>query len=362
MIDYLLEQNDAFTPWSDLDYQIDNGYTNVSGLAYATYLINPDFEADSLDGNHRDLYYSFVPVTNTLQRETVETKGAQNQWNIAYGGNYENKLYYGLSLGIQTFRYAQDKTYEEIPLETGLALNNFRLEEHLRITGAGVNVSGGLIFRPIPTIRLGVNFVSPTYLRLTDTYDANINVNYNNVEFEENGEIRVLNNENAETDIIESTYALLTPWRANFGIAAFISKRGFISADLEYVNYSQAKFSDPDPNFSFAGDNTSIQNLYTSALNLRLGGEIRVDKLRFRAGLAYYGDPFDNPEDNIDRSKMIYTLGGGVRHKNYYFDLGFSYNQTDSYYSPYSLFDGGQPQVSTQTSQVNLQFGIGMLF
>jgi hypothetical protein len=360
LIDYLLEQNDAFTPWSSLDNQIDNGYNNISGLAYATYLINPDFEADSL--NNRNLYYSFVPITNTLQRETVETKGAQNQWNISYGGNYENKLYYGLSLGIQTLRYDQDKTYEEIPLETGLALNNFRLEEHLRISGAGVNISGGLIYRPTSNIRVGVNFVSPTYLRLTDRYDANINVNYNNVEFEENGEIRVLNNESAETDLIESTYALSTPWRANFGIAAFISKRGFISFDTEYVNYSKAKFSDPDPNFSFNADNSTIQDLYTSALNFRLGGEIRVEKLRFRAGLAYYGDPFNNPEDDIDRSKMIYTLGGGVRHQSYYFDLGFSYNQADSYYSPYTLFNGSQPQVQTQTSQVNLQFGLGMLF
>lgn len=362
LIDYFLEQNDGFTPWGNLDNQLDNGINNVSGLAYSTYLINPDFAADSINGGNRNLYYSFVPVTNTFQRETVETKGAQNQWNISYGGNYESKLYYGLSLGIQTLRYDQDKTYEEIPLETGLALNNFRLEERLRLSGAGVNISGGLIYRPTSNIRVGVNFVSPTYMRLTDTYDANINVNYNNVEFEEDGGVRVLNNESAETDIIESTYALLTPWRVNFGIATFISRKGFISADIEYVDYSTAKFSDPDPNFSFTGDNSTIKSLYTSTLNFRLGGEIRVDKLRFRGGIAYYGDPFNNPVDNIDRSKMIYTLGGGVRHKSYYFDLGFSYNQTDTFYSPYTLSDGSNPQVTTQTSQINLQFGIGMLF
>jgi len=360
LIDYFLERNDQITPWDDLNDEGINGITTLDGLAYWTYLINPTAEGDE-GGNS---YTSFVTVSPTRQEETVSQTGAMNQWNISYGGNYRDKLFFGFALGIRSFNYRQEKKYSEIVTGNGSELNNFTLNETYVQNGTGFNVSAGLIYKPIPYLNLAVNIISPTLLRISDSYSADLTVNYNNYpfydEFQQN--TTVLDNESEETSLIESEYSLLTPTRIQAGLVVFLGKRGFWSTDVEFLNYSSAFLFDSKPTFSFSGDNETIKNLYGTAINFRTGLELRFDHLRLRGGMAYFDDPISQKVDNINREKWYFTGGLGVRNAQKYMDFTLIFRNSQQVYQPYSLTDGTAPIANIKQTQVLSALSFGFYF
>jgi len=357
LIDYLLETTNG-TPWSVMDDQ-GLGIYDVQGLGYFTYLTNPDPEDESATQ-----YYSFVPVSDHRQQETFITKGATYQWDISYGGNVADKFFFGLGLGVRTVNYEQEKTYTETPLDQTQALRSFTLTEDLDISGTGVNFNLGFIYRPTYAVRFAASLTTPTYVRLNDTYAASMIAEYNSVEITDpNGQTNILGTESAETDILTSTYALTTPMRARGGVAFFFGKAGFLSADVEYTDYSGANLSNPDPVFSFAGDNNTTKQLYRPTVNLRVGGEVRSGVMRFRGGFGWFPSPYQPEFDSENaRNRMLISGGLGVRMREYYLDFAVQHFSTNSTYTPYTLNDAKNPITQTNEGYLNLIFTFGIPF
>ncbi|MCS7018428.1 MAG: hypothetical protein RMJ87_12300 [Cytophagales bacterium] len=359
IVDYFLDRTDGRVPWSELDDELRNGIFSLEGLAYATYLINPFFR----DNTTRNSYESFVPLAPTVQAENIRRSGAQSQWNVAYGINIKDKFYLGAGIGIATLRYAQDKVYTEnvinstTPLPSGqrLPLNRLELTEKNRQNGTGINANIGMIIRPNDFFRIGASLTTPTVYRITDIYEAELAVLYNNYPFTEfrNGQpvIRVLSNERARTDVIESRYTMRTPMRINGGAAFLLGKRGFVSADIEMIDYSTTRFSNPNPDFSFAGDNATISSIYRNALNIRLGAEARLGNYRLRGGYALYQNPMRDNNDN--RSRTFITFGGGIRKQDFFLDAALITNFFDSQYRVYRL-PQNEPIVNMSSSRIGL--------
>jgi len=355
LIDYFMERNDGTTPWATLDNQIDNP-TSLDGLAYICYLINP-YTKDQTKFNSYD---SFVPISPTRQSETIRNQGAQNMFNLSYGANFMDRLYFGASLGINYFSFRQKKSYTEDVLNKSLPLSNFTLTENLFQEGAGANISAGFIYRLHDFFRIGASWTSPTVTRITDVYDANLDVNYNNYLFQDATTNKVLNNVYAETLSIQSAYTLISPMKATAGAAIFLGKYGFLTGDLEWVNYSNAQLFDANPNFSLSGDNKTIRNLYRSVLNYRAGAEIRAGQIRLRGGFAYYADP-NVSQTTFDRSQLLFTGGFGVRRTTGYWDFTIVQQQNQQAYSPYRVSQDS-PQVDFTNNKVRLTFTMGFFF
>lgn len=364
IVDYFLDRTDGRVPWSELDDELRNGIFSLEGLAYATYLINPFFG----DNTTRNSYESFVPLAPTVQAENIRRSGAQSQWNVAYGLNIKDKLYLGAGIGIAVLRYAQDKSYTEnvinstAPLPGGqrLPLNRLELTEKNRQNGTGINANIGVIVRPTDFFRIGASVTAPTVYRITDIYEAELAVLYNNYPFTEfrNGQpvIRVLSNERARTNVIESRYTMRTPMRINGGAAFFLGKRGFLTADAEIVDYSSVRFSNPNTEFSFAGDNATISSIYRNAVNLRLGGEARFGNYRLRGGYAFYQNPMRDGSDN--RSRSFITFGGGMRKQDFFLDAAVITSFFESQYRVYRL-PQNEPVVNMSSSRIGLTLTAG---
>ena len=116
-----------------------------------------------------------------------------------------------------------------------------------------------------------------------------------------------------------------------------------ISGEVEILNYASARlFNEPGKNF-YNGDNQTINNIYQTTANIKLGAEIRYEILRFRAGYAFYGDPYLNGKvtpfsttKGLDRSMNAFTLGFGIRNSDMYFDAALIiYPNVKSYYQVY---------------------------
>lgn len=351
MIDFFLEQVNG-TPIQNLEAQEGN-ILDLNGLAYYSYLIDYD------DINKQ--YYSFIPALPMSQEGSLETKGGQNQIDLSIGANYDHTLFLGASLGIATLNYRSVNKHKETTIsnDPNTPLNNFTLTDELKIEGAGLNLRLGAIYRPNDVVQLGLSLQTPTYYRLTESYKSSIRAIYNNYEYQPNFFLKTVE---AQTIPGDYEYNLITPFRANVGLAIFAGKNGFISGDVEYLNYGQSRISSDDGS-DFDPDNKTIRNLYGSAVNFRVGGEYNYRVLRFRAGYAHYGDPFkDNVDALEDRSSRSITGGIGVRLDRFYIDAAFVHTDFKSGYSPYRLQDNSHYSVVTdhQANRVMLTFGMSL--
>ncbi|MCZ6901226.1 MAG: long-chain fatty acid transporter, partial [Bacteroidetes bacterium] len=192
---------------------------------------------------------------------------------------------------------------------------------------------------------------------IDDESDFDLFTEYNNFFYVP--EDTTLNQIFSLSDIFVSDYSLTVPWRFNAGAAFFFSKNGFISADLEFVNYSNISLGSND--FSTVADNTTIENLYKSIVNFKVGAEYRFKALRFRAGFAHLGDPFAI-DDGGDRSKTNISGGIGFRNALFYGDFAIVASKFDSLNSPYSLAGSSSPRVTVENQITSAVLTFGLFF
>src|SRR5690606_36460696 len=114
--------------------------------------------------------------------------------------------------------------------------------------------------------------------------------------------------EDALSDIYLATINMRSPMKISAGATYFFNKNGFISGDVDYLDYSSMNLSSPD--ISMEANNEDIRDFATSTINYRAGAEYRFNLFRVRAGAAFYGDPLD---DERDRTVRQFSGGVGIR-------------------------------------------------
>jgi len=284
----------------------------VKGVGSATPLLSLNS-----GGTAYDTYADLSTVNNWTK--LVETGGI-NEWNFSLGANYGHQLYLGLSMGIQSFDYSMSTIYEEYYNNStvgnigGIALHNV-----LVTTGSGFDFKFGLIYRPIPDLRLGFAFHTPTYYKMTDVYSTGL------------GTFEIPDDKNYTYDGGEGyqDYQLNTPGKIILSLAYQLGKKGFISFDGEYIDYRTIKVkyaNGEEMNEAF------IQYLpddTKSTWHFRLGGEYRLsDNFSLRAGGALYQTPVN---ENLEDSRMwVYTCGTNPAYSlpqnTYYLSGGLGYH------------------------------------
>lgn len=292
------------------------------GLAFNTYVI------DSVKGDNTQ-YFSYVPLA-VLQRKSIETTGSMGETVVSFGGNYNNRFYIGGTVGFQRIRYSEESTYSESSVEndTISGFNSFTLNQQLTTRGTGVNIKLGMIYRITDWMRIGAAFHSPTAFSMHDEY-----INKMTTDF------AATKNNSANTYDATSPsgtfdYTLVAPPRVIGSVGFIIAKRGLIGIDLEAVDYTYARLSSSGASFTDAND--QVRKKYSSASNVRIGGEFKLyDPFTVRAGFARYASPYKNGV-NTDASRISYSAGFGFREKSLFIDLAYVYTQ---YKEDYFFYD-----------------------
>ncbi|BDD11031.1 hemin receptor [Fulvitalea axinellae] len=303
------------------------------------------------------LYPGDVPNDQypTRQEETIETSGSTYKWNFSYGGNYKDILFAGIGVGLNFLDYERTSTFNEQYQDQ--ALQNQTLSENYTNNGVGIDATLGIIAKPTPELNLGLSFTSPSVYWLNEESDARLDASYREgtkytygqfvdedqyveafryvASGETPGETITLGNEFSESPIYESKWTLYTPLKVSLGAAYFFKKRGFITADIDWVNYAQTRVESND--FETDGINDQIDDTYQTAVNYRIGGEYRLNIFRFRAGYAHQGNPIKKEASDFDYSRSQVTFGAGVRDKTWYVDLAIISDKYKTLHSPYSI-------------------------
>ncbi|MFD2999716.1 OmpP1/FadL family transporter [Pontibacter toksunensis] len=368
IVDYFADQanNRALSGGQTLRQSLDAEFgeeVSIEGLAYSTYLIDIFEDAQ---GQYAEPLYSLGDIA---QSEVIERRGSQNQIDIGVGTSYRDRIYLGASVGIVTTNLTQESTFLESgnyvasfdedgnPVREG----NYSLElfDQFTTRGAGVNLKVGIIARPIDALRLGASIQTPTAYTLTDTYQRSL---YSTTLNPDTG----VPEDNSASEVPgDFSYSLTTPFKATGGVAVFLGKYGFITGDVEYVNYAGTRFSADDTYGNGSGNmftnlNNSISSMYQSAMSYRIGAEGRYESFRVRAGYAHSGDPYASSE--LDGAINSVSLGAGIRLQNYYADLAYVRSTSDSRYSPYQFGDGTEPVVGISNTQNSVLLTVGYNF
>jgi hypothetical protein len=279
-------------------------------LAFDAYVI------DTIPGS--DFGYGYVvenlPVT---QRKVIETKGGTGDWSFAFGLNFNNALYFGMGLGIYNLNFNQTTTHSEFDERDINDFTSFHFTEKLDVEGIGINMNMGMMVRLMKIMRIGASLHLPTYYRIEESYRNSMYSEF------DDGFI--------PTDLIGDIYAegtfkykLNTPLKLQGGASIQLGKVGIVAADVEYIDYSGMRLHERDVYYDFSESNRTIEDVYRPVLNLKLGGEVRLDNLSIRLGGGYYPSPYVSGELNKNASYGELTTGLGYRNSNFFFDLGFS--------------------------------------
>ncbi|WP_018476507.1 OmpP1/FadL family transporter [Pontibacter roseus] len=351
IVEYFTEQaNLRGRTKADLDREFDDGFTSLEGLAFGTYLFDV-----VQDANGKDVFLPTDRVGNINQSEEIIRRGSQNQIDIAGGTSYKDKVYLGASLGVITSDFRQERFFRESEENPDTDFTSLELRDEFRTRGTGLNLKVGIIVKPSDIVRFGASIQTPTFYNFNETFERSLYSTF--LPGENYGEQELPG---------EFSYKLTTPFRANGGVAFFLQKYGFITADIEYVNYANASFGESDDfggNGSYFNDvNDRISDTYQSALNFRLGAEARYEVFRFRAGYAITGDPYKNAD--FDGSIHTFTLGTGLRLNKYYADIAFASSTANSLYAPYTFSDPAAvvPLVDVEDKQNTVMLTVGYNF
>lgn len=313
----------------------------ISELAYSVGVLDYELyvvEQDTFGQYEPSLY----PGEEINQHKYIKEDGYQGEYDISFGTNYKDKLYLGMTIGIQTIRYK----YRSVFTGKGDEANRFGLDQYsygqyLKTEGVGTNFKFGVIYRPIPEVRLGAAIHTPTFYSMTDHYtedmrsqfylpDADGNTSYYNY-----------------VEPYSYDYDMRTPWRAVLSVATVLKQKIIVSMDYEYVNYSSGKFSDGEDGYDFyapngSGANDNIKALLTKAHNVRLGAEYRFNSIfSWRGGYALWSSPYKH---NHALKTQSVSTGFGINLGNFYCDAAYVYKFSKDTTYFYEYIDPDYPE------------------
>ncbi len=287
-------------------------------MAWSTYLI------DTLNGN----YISAMPSNiNKTQRKTIEKRGGMGETVIALGGNYNNKLFMGATLGIQKIRYWEESNYSESPLSDTFDIQGFSVNNYLNTDGTGMNLKLGVIYMPMPYVRIGAAFHSPTFFNMHDNFSTGMTTSFN-----DGTTINAGTDANGGGDKGNYDYRFNSPFRAVGSLAFIFGQYGLISADYEYVDYREARFR--AVGYSFIDQNNTIRDKYQAVGNIRVGSEIKLNPFSIRFGYALYASPFK--DKSLMSDQQFFTGGFGYRQDGFFADISYMRSMYNEKYYIYN--------------------------
>lgn len=329
---YINDANENNLSLNDLD---DFG----SGLAYDTYLMG----YDSISGN----YWIDMPDGNVSQRKTMETRGSINEMVFTVGANYNDRVYLGATLGVPYIKYKESSIYTEEDVDgRNDYFKSFSRLDELETSGTGVNLKVGIIVRPSDWIRLGGAIETPTfYSGMSDSYSTTFKSSFD-----------TLYDSKRKTSDGFYEYDLTTPFKAMASVGFILGKNGIISADYQYLDYSNARLRASD--YDFDKENDAIREGYLVAHNLRFGAEMRLGSMSLRGGYSISANPY---RYNTNSALSSYSGGIGFRGKKFFVDFTGLFSQMDDEHHLYDAPSNAEPAIA-YTKVTNTMFLVTLGF
>lgn len=297
--------------------------------------------------------FNFATDGTILREGSVIRQGSLNEFVINFGGSFKDKVMWGFTLGVPFTNFTETREYAEIDRDAEVDFfDDLSFDELLEVSGTGLNFKFGLILRPSQTIRVGISAHSPTFWSFNEVYETDFTYNFTELDGSAQGGT-------ALSPRSEFGYNLQTPWRFVLGTGIILGKKGFVSFDVDYTNFAANQFGYDDFAEEATDLNNEIDEVFTSGLHLRAGGEYRInDAFQIRVGAGLQNLPFQA----IDETYLTLSGGFGYRAGRFFLDLAYQFRQRNQIFQPYSTFEIPGQQIDVDFNERNLILSAGLFF
>ncbi|MEO7524044.1 MAG: hypothetical protein ABIT58_08120 [Ferruginibacter sp.] len=353
-------------------------YTNSS----APYTIAPAWNAFLIDTVNingilqvRAAPERILDSGQAIQQEMIKrTKGGIYELAFSFAENTNKKWLWGLTIGIPIVSYKSNSSFSENDT-SGNRFNGFKsftYQDNFKTSGVGVNLKIGAIYRPAEYIRLGLAVHTPSFISLSDKRTVTLNTQLESdtgtLESYSESSLTYTSNSRGEAKYFQSS-----AWKAIMSaswvfreIQDVTKQRGFISADIEYVNHKGSRFSSnneqptQDEIAYYKALNKVVKHEYKGTFNFKVGGEVKFNIIMARLGFAYYGNPYK--DHSLKANQALYSGGLGYRDKGFFIDLTYVQRITKDVNFPYRLEDRANTFASLKQQQGSIVAGFGFKF
>lgn len=282
----------------------------------------------------------------------VERSGSLNEIALGFGGNYMEKVLWGVTIGIPTIDFTETKVYDEVDDRDEITFfDNAGFDELLELSGSGVNFKLGLIGRPTDNIRISAAVHSPTFWTVDEVYETTFEYN-----FTDNGQAQ------GGTELSprsEAAYNLRTPWKFHLGAGYLFSNKGFLSVDADYSNLAGTAFSSDDFATVDIAGNADVDRELEGMLGVRLGGELNLKPFQVRAGVGYRQNPLVFLRNGEDGANINLSGGLGYSAGKFFIDAAVRLEDNSAYYAPYTTFGFDGQVVDTDRNRISSVLTVG---
>ena len=309
--------------------------------------------------NRTKKYYNF-PATGYLYNQ--ENKGYIGEYDFNVSGNIQDRIYLGMTVGIHDVHYKHYGEYQEAFVPNKENIQGVRIADNREITGTGVDLKLGAIFRPIEgsPFRVGLSITTPTWYDLTTSNSTTVDTGKKSQRIGESYDFKIF-----------------TPWR--FGVSAGHTVGNWLAlgASYEYADYgtTDTRINDGGYYDSWYGQyyessssdkamNDHTKRVLKGVSILKLGLEYKpLSDFAVRIGYNYVSPMFDRDgfkDGSISSAGTFYasqtaytnwqstnrfTCGFGYMIGKYNFDFAYQFSATKGDFYPFmSYYDNSNPK------------------
>lgn len=347
-----------------------NGLTNW-GIDPAFWPAVAAYKSYLVDMNDYGVWYpAEIGANAAIESGTaVSSRGSAGEFTISMGGNIDNKLYFGLAAGIQSIYQKKSIYYGEAYTYGGgngydsgdyamdadgvmldEVMQSMGMQQRMVVDGTGVNFKLGLVYRPIPALRLGVAFHTPTLYSLERRYEVAMSTvalgptsatDQTTHQYTSDVVSEILEDDGPNTWEFASPARLMVGASYTFGPWAILSVdyerdwfNGVRVQNMPYLPYGPGK----------ADFKQDFKHYFQGSNNLRVGVEVRpIPMVALRAGYGYSGSMLKQGDTILSQPATqqinYFTAGVGCNlGRSCFVDLAYCHADYTS--TEYMLFYG----------------------
>jgi len=314
--------------------------TNSSASEKMVLAMNSDTEQytntdDMIYDNYNDQGVKHMPY-GTQYYGMNDNKGYIGEFDFNFSGNIKNRVFLGLSIGINNVNYEGCANYyEDLAYKITRSLNyepttntqdqydlltaNYPIGletiNRKKISGSGVNVKFGVIWRPIETspFRIGAYIHTPTWYRLTYDVWQDVYTDFTSS-----------NKSYAVQQSVGGRYHFSTPWKFGFSLGHTIGNMVALGATYEFADYSTINNTYVEDYYSGYDDkivNNNTKESLKGAHTIKIGAEVKpVPEVAIRMGYNLQTGIYDKNKgykDYIEHDHNGYYCGAFYTSNDY---------------------------------------------
>ena len=314
-------------------------------MALYTYLV----DTATINGSQQVIARSeFTSLLN--QEHLSEISGGITEIAAGFASEINKKFMGGFSIGLPIVKIDRNTYYRESDAsgDTDNDFNFMAYRENFTLKGIGINIKAGVIYRPKEYFRLGIALHSPDMMMLTETFNSGMAADLEKLFDPGTGYDSVASSTITGNTSNKIEYTTFTPGKIILSgsyvfreVENIKRQKGFITADIEFTNYKWMSFKSneeevtPESKAYYKSFDKAIDAIYKTAVNFRIGGELKFKIIMARLGFAYYSSPYKDKA--LKAGKMNLSGGLGYRHKGMFVDLTYIHHINKDVNFPYRV-------------------------